>query len=67
MTSATFVGRIHQHPLYPDLSLVIWRLGDGTWSHDALHPDQEVGDAEPASGETLRANLRTALLGRAGS
>lgn len=39
---AVFIART-QHPVWPVLQLVIWRLGDGTVSLDALSADQEVG------------------------
>lgn len=53
-----------QHPIWPSLRLVIWRLSDGTWSFDALSADQEVGERlsrnEPPGRRELR--LRDALL-----
>lgn len=52
------------HPLWPHLQLVIWKLDDGTWSHDALSPVQHVGEIEPFTAEQLKANLRGALLGQ---
>lgn len=57
----TFVQRA-PHPLYRTLQLVIWRMADGSWSHDALDQLQYVGDAEPASGDERRERLRAALL-----
>jgi hypothetical protein len=32
-----------EHPIWPALRLVVWRLEGGGWSHDALHPHQDVG------------------------
>lgn len=33
-----------QHPIWPQLELVIWRLDDGSISFDALDPRQDVGE-----------------------
>ena len=41
--TATFIVRT-RHPLYPHLELVVWRLADGGWSHDALHLMQHDKD-----------------------
>jgi len=41
--SATFIGR-SDHPRYPGMQLVVWRLDDGTVSLDALDSRQVVGD-----------------------
>jgi hypothetical protein len=60
--SATFVQQA-PHPIWPNLRLVIWKMADGSWSHDALDPRQDVGEIEPATPEALLANLRAALLG----
>lgn len=60
----TFVQRA-PHPLYSSLQLVIWRLADGSWSHDALDQLQYVGEAEPATVEQRKQRLRDALLGAA--
>jgi len=60
--SATFVAQT-QHPIWPWLQLVIWKLADGTWSHDALDARQQVGPAQPAGPLTREARLRRALLG----
>lgn len=46
--SAVFIART-DHPLWPVLQLVVWRLDDGTASFDALSPDQEVGELAPAT------------------
>lgn len=40
---ATFLGR-SDHPRYPGLAFVVWRLSDGSVSLDALDYDQEVGE-----------------------
>lgn len=58
----TFVQRA-QHPLWPGLQLVIWRMPDGSWSHDALDGRQEVGQAVPATEAERTQRLREALLG----
>jgi hypothetical protein len=58
----TFVAQAH-HPIYPGLMLVIWRMANGSWSHDALDPRQEVGEPEPWTSTGLVENLRAALLG----
>lgn len=46
--SGVFIHR-GEHPLYPPLMLVIWRLDDGTISLDALAANQEVDAVAPAS------------------
>jgi hypothetical protein len=73
--SATFIAAT-QHPIWPDLALVIWRmLGDelsvdergwvmSPWSHDALAWDQHVGEAAAATREDRMRRLRKALLDR---
>lgn len=43
--SAVFITQA-VHPVWPVLHLVIWRLGDGTVSLDALSVDQEVGELD---------------------
>lgn len=58
---AIFVQRA-EHPLYPGLQLVVWRMNDGTWSHDALADAQDVGNVTLATPEERTANLRRALL-----
>jgi hypothetical protein len=60
--SAVFVGSC-RHPLWPLLRLVIWRLGDGGWSHDALGMVQEVGEVSPATEAERTERLRAALIG----
>lgn len=62
--SATFVAQT-EHPIWPHLRLVIWRLRDGSWSHDALASGQEIGVALPATAAERRTSLRAALLGEA--
>lgn len=39
---ATFIGS-SQHPGYPGLALVVWRMSDGAFSYDALSWEQVVG------------------------
>lgn len=63
-TPAIFITRT-QHPLWPQLELVIWRLPDGSWSHDALSVDQFVGQAQPADVFSRKAALQRAVLGGA--
>lgn len=62
--SATFVQQA-EHPIWPGLQLVIWRLPDGSWSHDALDPRQVVGERVEQSDEQRHESLRLALLGAA--
>lgn len=62
--SATFVART-RHPLWPNLELVVWRMADGSWSHDALHIGQHVGEAQPSDTFARIAELRRVLLGGA--
>lgn len=62
--TAVYVAQT-QHPIWPHLRLVIWRLPGGEWSLDALDPRQEVGERpsqpEPPGRRELR--LRDALVG----
>jgi len=58
--TGVFVARA-KHPLWPALDLVVWRLSDGTWSHDALDPLQDVGQAQPSTPERRQQVLRDAL------
>jgi hypothetical protein len=52
------------HPLFDrPLQLVIWRLDDGSWSHDALSPEQVVGQVRPATLAERQERLRRALFG----
>lgn len=54
---ALFVART-DHPVYNGLDLVVWRMGDGRWSHDALDPRQDIGTVIHRGGPTLvRAGL----------
>ena len=60
--AAIFVART-THPIWPDFQLVIWRMDDGSWSHDALLARQEIlGDVSPATAADREARLRGALL-----
>lgn len=43
---ACFIAQT-KHPLWPQLQLVVWRLQDGSWSHDALDSRQVVGEVDP--------------------
>lgn len=60
--SATFIAHT-QHPLWPHLQLVVWRMADDTWSHDALDIRQDVGQVQPADIFSRKAQLQRALLG----
>jgi hypothetical protein len=57
--SGTFIGR-SDHPIYPRLSLVVWRLDDGSVSLDALDPIQVVGEVTSGS-DGWAERLQTAL------
>jgi hypothetical protein len=63
--SATFVAQV-EHPLWPHLRLVVWRMHHDAmrWSHDALDPRQDVGDTRPSNAEERQYQLRRALLHR---
>lgn len=61
-TSATYIAQT-RHPLWNHLQLVIWRMADGSWSHDALSPAQDVGEALPSSPYEREQQLRKVLLG----
>jgi len=63
--SAVFIART-DHPLYIGLDLVIWRLADGSWSHDALNSRQVVGEVTPSTDVGRIDRLRTALLSTGG-
>lgn len=58
--SAVFIART-EHPLWPHLQLVIWKMPDGSWSHDALFAHQEIGTITPSAPEERTARLRRAL------
>jgi hypothetical protein len=58
---AVFIART-THPIWPQLQLVIWRLDDGSWSHDALDARQEVGEISPSNEADRSTRLRKALL-----
>jgi hypothetical protein len=59
--SAVYVTQA-QHPIWPNLQLVIWRLHDGSWSLDALDTNQDVGPVTLSTWQDLAARLRQALL-----
>ena len=49
---------IPEHPVWSDLSLVVWILDDGRVSFDALRPMRDVGNvAEVFNKEKIRAWL----------
>jgi hypothetical protein len=52
-----------EHPIWPHLRLVIWRLEDGMWSHDALDWRQDIGTVTPSTAAEREQRLRVALLG----
>lgn len=59
--SGTFIAQT-PHPSYPGgLSLVIWKMSDGTFSFDALLPNQEIGEIKPATGQERGMRLMMAL------
>ncbi len=60
--SATFVASM-PHPIWPQIALVVWKMADGSWSHDALDWRQDVGELIPDVDRSVA--LRTALLGAA--
>jgi len=62
VAGATYVAQA-EHPLFPGLRLVVWRLPTGKWSHDALDARQEVGNPDPSDAAACVRNLRAALLG----
>jgi hypothetical protein len=57
---ALFVAET-EHPIWQQLRLVVWRLTDGSWSHDALDARQVVGQVERSSRNTRDQRLRAAL------
>lgn len=62
-TRGCFVAQT-PHPIWPDLQLVVWRMADGNWSHDALDARQDVGAAEPTTPDLRARRLRAALVGQ---
>lgn len=62
-SSATFVAQA-EHPIWPSLRLVIWRLRDGSWSHDALSPEQEVGEVLPVTTYERQTSCTAGVAGR---
>ena len=62
--TSTFVAQC-PHPLWPHLQLVIWRMDDLTWSHDALDARQELPGTidRPADGFARLDRLHKAILG----
>ncbi len=60
--SAVYITQA-MHPLWPHLQLVVWKLDDGSWSHDSLAARQDVGDAQSSTPAQRTARLRDALLG----
>jgi hypothetical protein len=55
-SKATFIART-SHPLFTNLSLVVWVLDSGKTSLDALSPLQDVGNAYGGGKNALRAAL----------
>jgi hypothetical protein len=63
MRSACYIQSC-AHPLFDHpMQLVIWRLDDGSWSHDALLPEQVVGQVHVSTLQERQQRLRAALLG----
>jgi hypothetical protein len=60
-TLAIYVAQC-EHPIWPNLRLVIWKLDDGSWSHDALDAKQNVGRCMVSPPDRMGI-LRKALLG----
>lgn len=60
--SAVYITRT-THPIWPHLELVIWRMEDGSWSHDALLARQDVGAVTDATTPERRVRLHRALVG----
>jgi hypothetical protein len=59
----TFIAQA-QHPIWPSLRLVLWKMSDGTWSFDALDYYQEIGVVTSFDDDDWRQfELRKALLG----
>lgn len=54
---AVFVASA-DHPVYLTLRLVVWRMEDLSWCHDALDAHQEVGEADHPSDEERIRRLR---------
>lgn len=53
------------HPIWRELALVVWKMADGTWMHDALGWDQEIfGQVEESTPQQRMEALRRALLGQ---
>lgn len=52
-----------RHPIWQHLELVIWRRPDGSWSHDALHREQDIGRVLPSTAALRAERLRAVLLG----
>lgn len=64
--TAVFVGQL-PHPIWTKMQMVIWREGNfhtkrGKWFHDALSPEQVVGNTWKMTEEQREKNLRWALL-----
>jgi hypothetical protein len=57
---AVYIGRT-AHPLWPALELVVWRMGDGSVSFDALNAVQEIGEMLMVSRPQRLERLRKAL------
>lgn len=60
LRQGTFISS-SPHPNYPGLSLVIWKLDDGTWSLDALAYHQEVGELIPSTPNERWARVQEAF------
>lgn len=58
--AAVFLGSAG-HPLDEARRLVIWAHPGGRWSVGALHPDADVGNVTPVSGEIRAARVEEIL------
>lgn len=58
--SGIFISSV-RHPVHPTLQLVVWRLEDGTWSHDALDARQVVGDRDDVDDDERGRRLRASF------
>ncbi len=60
--SATYIAQA-PHPLWPNLQLVVWLMGDGQLNLDALQPGQELLCVERSTPGDRQQRLRDALTG----
>lgn len=60
--SAVFISQT-THPIWPHLQLVIWRLSDWSWAHDALDSRQYIGEVDRLDPVQTTERLKEWLLG----